>query len=159
MGTEIERKFLLKNEGWRSVVTSKTTIKQGYLNSKKERTVRIRVRGEKGYLTIKGKSINATRQEFEYEIPISDAESMLLLCEKPIIEKVRSLITVKNKTWEIDEFEGENKGLIVAEIELKTEKEIFTIPPWIGKEVTLDSRYFNSNLISHPYSCFDKNTL
>ena len=159
MGTEIERKYLLKNEEWKSDVTSKTRIKQGYLNSKKERTVRIRVRGEKGYLTIKGKNISATRQEFEYAIPISDAESMLLLCEKPIIEKVRSLITVNDKTWEIDEFAGENKGLIVAEIELKSEKEIFAIPSWIGKEVTQDSRYFNCNLISHPYSSFDKNTL
>ncbi len=159
MGIEIERKFLLKNEDWRSEVASRTIIKQGYLNSDKERTVRIRVRNEKGYLTIKGESKNATRQEFEYEIPISDAESMLLLCKKPIIEKTRHLVLVDDKTWEIDDFAGENKGLILAEIELETEEEKFRIPSWVGEEVTQDSRYFNSNLITHPYSRFDKNRL
>ena len=159
MGIEIERKYLLKNEDWRSEVASRTIIKQGYLNSDKERTVRIRVRNEKGYLTIKGESKNATRQEFEYEIPISDAESLLLLCKKPIIEKTRHLVLVDDKTWEIDDFAGENKGLILAEIELETEEEKVRIPSWVGEEVTQDSRYFNSNLITHPYSRFDKNRL
>ena len=155
MGVEIERKFLLKNEDWRSEVRSKTTIKQGYLNSEKERTVRIRVRNDKGYLTVKGENKNATRQEFEYEIPVEDAESMLLLCQKPIIEKIRSLITVEGKTWEIDDFGGENQGLILAEIELEYEDEQFIIPSWIGEEVTDDPRYFNSSLITHPYSKFE----
>lgn len=159
MGVEIERKFLLKNEGWRSVVSSKTVIKQGYLNSEKERTVRIRVRNDKGYLTVKGENTNATRQEFEYEIPVLDAESMLLLCQKPIIEKVRNLVQVEGKTWEIDDFGGENHGLILAEIELESEEEKFNIPSWIGEEVTDDSRYFNSSLITHPYSKFKEDRL
>ena len=159
MGVEIERKFLLKNEDWRSEVSSKTVIKQGYLNSEKERTVRIRVRNDKGYLTVKGENINATRQEFEYEIPLSDAESMLLLCQKPIIEKVRNLVQIEDKTWEIDDFGGENQGLILAEIELDSEEEKFKIPLWIGTEVTADSRYFNSSLITHPYSKFVENRL
>lgn len=159
MGIEIERKFLLKNEDWRSEVTSNTIIKQGYLNSDKERTVRVRVRNKKGYLTIKGESKNATRQEFEYEIPISEAISMLLLCIKPIIEKTRYLVLIGDKTWEIDEFYGENKGLILAEIELEKEEEKFRIPSWIGEDVTHDSRYFNSSLITHPYSKFDKTRL
>lgn len=155
MGIEIERKFLLKNEDWRSEITSKTIIKQGYLNSQKERTVRIRVRNDKGYITIKGKNVNATRQEFEYEIPVSDAESMLLLCEMPIIEKIRNIVLDDGNTWEIDEFEGGNKGLILAEIELDSEKEKFRLPSWIGEEVTHDTRFFNSNLITHPYSKFN----
>jgi len=154
MGIEIERKFLLKNENWRLVVNTKSIIKQGYLNTQKERTVRVRVRDDKGYLTIKGKSINALRQEFEYEIPVCDAESLLLLCEKPIIEKVRSIVLDDGKSWEIDEFDGVNKGLILAELELQSEGEKFRIPSWIGKEVTDDVRYFNSNLINYPYSTF-----
>jgi CYTH domain-containing protein len=155
MGIEIERKFLLKNEDWRSEVKSKTVIKQGYLNSQKERTVRIRIRNDKGYLTIKGENINASRQEFEYEIPLSDAASMLLLCEKPIIEKTRNIVLDDGKTWEIDDFCGENKGLILAELELESEEETFRIPSWLGEEVTHDTRYFNSNLINHPYSTFN----
>ncbi|MFT4533031.1 MAG: adenylate cyclase [Saprospiraceae bacterium] len=156
MGIEIERKFLLKNEDWRLEVKSNTTIKQGYLNSNNKRTVRVRVRDDKGYLTIKGISVNASRQEFEYEIPISDAESLLLICEKPIIEKIRFIVLIDDKTWEIDEFDGVNKGLILAEIELESEEAIFRIPSWVGKEITLDSRYFNSNLINHPFSMFNK---
>ncbi len=154
MGIEIERKFLLKNEDWRSEVKSKTIIKQGYLNSQKEKTVRVRVRNDKGYLTIKGINLNATRQEFEYEIPITDAELLLLLCEMPIIEKIRNIILDDGKMWEIDEFERENKGLILAEIELDSEEEKFRIPSWLGEEVTHDTRYFNSNLLAHPYSTF-----
>lgn len=151
MGIEIERKFLLKDGSWRSEIAQKTSIKQGYLNSEKMRTVRVRVKGQKGFLTIKGKNNNATRKEFEYEIPLSEAEEMLSLCEKPIIEKVRSEIIRGKNLWEVDEFEGENKGLIVAEIELESEDESFEIPAWIGNEVTHDPRYYNSSLISHPY--------
>lgn len=154
MGIEIERKFLLENEDWRSEVKSKTIIKQGYLNSQKERTVRVRVRNNKGYLTVKGENINATRQEFEYEIPLVDAESLLLLCEMPIIEKIRNIVIDSGKTWEIDEFEGANKGLVLAEIELEFEEEKFRTPSWLGEEVTHDPRYFNANLINHPYSTF-----
>lgn len=159
MGIEIERKFLLKNEEWRSEVSSKTIIKQGYLNSDKERTVRIRVRNDKGFLTIKGENTNATRQEYEYEIPVPDAESLLLLCQKPIIEKVRYLVPRGGKTWEIDDFGGDNLGLILAEIELESEEEQIEIPSWIGTEVTHDTRYFNSSLISHPYSKFVENLI
>ncbi len=159
MGIEIERKFLLKNEEWRSEVSSKTIIKQGYLNSDKERTVRIRVRNDKGFLTIKGENTNATRQEYEYEIPMQDAESLLLLCQKPIIEKVRYLVPRGGKTWEIDDFGGDNLGLILAEIELESEEEQIEIPSWIGTEVTHDTRYFNSSLISHPYSKFVENLI
>ncbi len=159
MGIEIERKFLLKNEEWRLEVSSKTIIKQGYLNSDKERTVRIRVRNDKGFLTIKGENTNATRQEYEYEIPVPDAESLLLLCQKPIIEKVRYLVPRGGKTWEIDDFGGDNLGLILAEIELESEEEQIEIPSWIGTEVTHDTRYFNSSLISHPYSKFEENLI
>lgn len=156
MALEIERKYLLKNEDWRSEVNSEIHIKQGYLNSVKERTVRVRIKGDKGYITVKGKNESATRQEFEYEIPIADVESMLLLCEKPVIEKIRREILMDGKTWEIDEFYGENKGLIVAEIELESEEETYDIPAWLGEEVTHDPRYYNSRLISHPYRLWSK---
>ena len=151
MGIEIERKFLVKDETWNSEVEKEIHIKQGYLNSNKERTVRVRIKGKRGFLTVKGKNTNATRKEFEYEIPLSDAEEMLLLCEKPIIEKIRSEVVYENKRWEIDVFSGENQGLIIAEIELSTESEQFEIPQWLGQEVTQDTRYYNSNLINHPF--------
>lgn len=149
---EIERKFLVANDSWKQEVTNSTVIKQGYLNSSPERTVRIRIRGEKGYLTIKGKNENLTRKEFEYEIPLSEANELLDLCEKPIIEKTRHLVNQGKHTWEIDVFEGDNKGLIVAEIELTSENQSFETPAWIGKEVSADARYFNSSLIKLPYS-------
>ena len=149
---EIERKFLIKNEYWKSFVTSKKEIRQGYLNSYYERTVRVRIKGDKGMLTIKGKNNNATRLEFEYEIPLTDARALLNLCEKPIIEKIRYIVEQNNKIWEVDIFEGENDGLKVAEVELNDENESIVLPDWIGEEVTSDTRYFNSNLIKHPFS-------
>ncbi|HCX23698.1 MAG: adenylate cyclase [Flammeovirgaceae bacterium] len=152
MGLEIERKFLLKNSDWRKLVEEENLIKQGYLNSNAERTVRVRVKNSTAYLTIKGKSQNTVRQEFEYEIPLADAESMLKLCESPRIEKTRFIVNYEGKTWEIDEFEGENKGLAVAEIELTSEDESFDLPDWIGEEVSQDARYFNSSLIKKPFS-------
>lgn len=151
MGLEIERKFLLKNTDWRKLVEEENLIKQGYLNSNAERTVRVRVKNSKAFLTIKGKSQNTTRQEFEYEIPLEDAESLLKLCERPLIEKTRFIVKYQGKTWEIDEFEGENKGLTVAEIELSSEDERFQLPDWIGEEVSQDARYFNSSLIKKPF--------
>tara|TARA_Y100000590_G_C15443722_1_gene909878 strand:+ start:377 stop:841 length:465 start_codon:yes stop_codon:yes gene_type:complete len=151
MGLEIERKFLLKNSDWRKLVEEENLIKQGYLNSNAERTVRVRVKNSMAYLTIKGKSQNTTRQEFEYEIPLADAESLLKLCEPPLIEKTRFIVNYQGKTWEIDEFEGENKGLTVAEIELSSEDESFDLPDWIGEEVSQDARYFNSSLIKKPF--------
>ena len=150
MGIEIERKFLLKNDGWRQV--EGLLYRQGYLNSNRHRTVRVRTIGEKAFLTIKSKSVGATRSEYEYEIPVSDANAMLdELCEKPIIEKTRHKVEFGGFTWEIDEFYGENEGLILAEIELPTADTDFALPPWIGEEVTEDARYFNANLVSNPY--------
>lgn len=151
MGKEIERKFLLKNDHWRA--GEGTRYRQGYLSTEKERTVRVRIIGNKGYLTIKGISMGATRLEFEYEIPVEDADELLNdLCAKPLIEKNRYQVEYEGSIWEIDEFFGENEGLIIAELELRTEDQAFSKPPWLGKEVTEDPRYFNSSLTTHPYT-------
>ena len=152
MAIEIERKFLLKNSDWKRPESKGIEIIQGYLNSNKNRTVRIRVKGEIGLITVKGKTINASRKEYEYQIPLEDAKEMLQLCEQPIIEKVRFEIQHNQKIWEVDEFKGINEGLVLAEIELDDEDEKFELPNWIGEEVTLDTRYYNSNLIENPYS-------
>lgn len=152
MGIEIERKFLLKNDVWRDLAEG-VYYRQGYLNSAMERTVRVRTINEKGFLTIKGVADGATRLEFEYEIPKDECNIMLDdLAEKPVIEKNRYKVDYKGLVWEIDEFFGENRGLIVAELELESEDQKFEIPEWVGKEVTGDPRYFNSNLINHPYT-------
>jgi len=151
MPLEIERKFLLNGDDWKANISKKVIIKQGYLNSQKERTVRVRTYDEKGFLTIKAKSENFTRKEFEYEIPIVEANELLELCEKPIIEKIRHMVIEDGNTWEIDVFEGDNKGLVVAEIELQSENQKFSIPTWLGVEVSSDSRYFNSSLIKNPF--------
>ena len=152
MGLEIERKFLLKNNNWKKAVRNQFAIKQGYLNDDPNRTVRVRIKGSKGILTIKGKTVNATRAEYEYEIPLSDAQELINLCEKPIIDKTRYIVDYQNKTWEIDIFYGENDGLILAEIGLDSEQEEFDLPEWAGQEVTTDSRYYNSNLAKKPIS-------
>ena len=152
MGKEIERKFLIKSDAWRSQ-TKGTFCRQGYLNSAKERTVRIRTIDDKAFLTIKGLTVGATRSEYEYEIPLADCNAMLdVLAEKPLIEKKRYKVPFEGLTWEIDEFFGDNAGLIVAEVELKSEMQTFKRPEWVGEEVTADPRYFNSNLIKHPYT-------
>lgn len=152
MGQEIERKFLLKNDGWRALASG-TLYRQGYLNSTKERTVRIRTIGEHAFLTIKGITTGATRAEYEYPIPLEDCNAMLdTLAEKPVIEKKRYKIRQGDLTWEIDEFFGDNAGLIVAEVELQSEGQAFGKPEWLGAEVTADPRYFNSNLVKHPYT-------
>lgn len=152
MGTEIERKFLVRSDAWRGL-SDGVRYRQGYLNSAKERTVRIRTVGEKAFLTIKGISVGATRAEYEYPIPTADCNAMLdTLAEKPLIEKTRYKIRHGVHTWEIDEFAGDNHGLIVAEIELQREDEPFDKPDWIGTEVTGDPRYFNSNLIKQPFT-------
>lgn len=151
MGQEIERKFLVKSDAWRSGATA-TRFRQGFLSTVAERTVRVRLAGGRGTITIKGKSEGATRLEFEYEIPAHDASDILdSLCERPLIEKVRHTRREGHHTWEIDVFEAENAGLIVAEIELRSEHEAFERPAWLGEEVTDDPRYFNANLIAHPY--------
>jgi adenylate cyclase len=151
MGLEIERKFLLKNTDWKSEADEGTLIKQGYLNSHIERTVRVRISNNKGEITIKGKTNNLTRKEFEYQIPLEEAISLIKLCEQPIIEKTRFLIKQGNLKWEIDEFEGDNKGLTVAEIELENESQNFDKPDWIGQEVSQDAKYYNSSLLSNPF--------
>ncbi|UZR99541.1 CYTH domain-containing protein [Chondrinema litorale] len=155
MGVEIERKFLIKNDSWKSSADNGVQIKQGYLNSDKNRTVRVRVYGETGFLTIKGKNENLTRQEFEYEIPLDDANNLLELCEMPIIEKMRYIIVDQGNNWELDVFEGENKGLLVAEIELNSEDHQLELPAWVGEEVSTDPKYYNSSLISNPYKNWD----
>jgi len=149
MGKEIERKFLVKEGPWRNV--KGTMYRQGYLNSEKERNVRVRTMEDKAYLTIKGIAIGVSRMEFEYEIPLQDAEELLEICEKPLIEKTRYKVQEGGFVWEIDVFFRENQGLIVAEVELESEDQEFPKPDWVREEVTGDPRYFNSNLIKNPY--------
>lgn len=151
MGIEIERKFLVKNDDYKNKAVS-AKFRQGYLSTDLNRTVRIRLYDGKGYITIKGKTENISREEYEYEIPPQDADKMLdSLCLQPIIEKYRYFVEYKGFKWIIDEFAGVNCGLVVAEIELEREDEIFERPDWTGKEITGDSRYFNSNLVNNPY--------
>jgi len=148
---EIERKFLVSGDAWRGGSPG-TRIRQGYLSRQAERTVRVRSAGGKGTLTIKGKSQGATRDEYEYEIPASDADELLdRLCERPLVEKTRYLVPYGGLTWEIDVFEGDNRGLVVAEVELEDERQAVPLPPWILREVTQEARYFNSNLARHPF--------
>lgn len=152
MAKEIERKFLVKGSDWKKLAKG-THYRQGYLNSAKERTVRVRTIDDKGYLTVKGITTGASRSEYEYQIPAAEADAMLTeLCEKPLIEKSRYKIKAGAHTWEIDEFFGDNRGLVVAEVELASEGQSFQKPEWIGEEVTGDPRYFNSNLIKHPFT-------
>ena len=150
MAIEIERKFLVKAELFKPVDEGQF-IAQGYLSSTPERTIRVRIKKHHGYLTIKGKNEGICRAEFEYEIPESDAKELLELCEPTIIVKRRYIVDVESSRWEVDIFEGENEGLIVAEIELQSENEEFNKPDWIGDEVSNDARYYNSNLSKRPY--------
>jgi len=150
MALEIERKYLLNSDKWRSLVVSSHPILQGYLNAQAERTVRVRIKGDEAFLTVKGKNEGIARVEFEYSIPLLDAKQMLGFCETSI-SKTRHLIHESGLIWEIDEFDGVNKGLILAEVELSSEFQMIQVPEWIGKEVSGDMRYYNSNLISNPY--------
>lgn len=157
MPKEIERKFLAGDGPWRHQTA--VTFRQGYLNRDRDRTVRVRVAGEQGYLTIKGLTVGATRLEYEYEIPFSHACELLdTLCERPLIEKNRYQIEHAGKRWEVDEFFGDNEGLVVAEIELDREDEPLDIPDWVGREVTADPRYFNVNLTTHPFKNWSDDT-
>lgn len=157
MAREIERKYLIREDkNWRDIPG--TVYRQGYLSTVKERTVRVRTIGQKGYLTIKGITVGATRLEFEYEIPVAEANEMLdTLCERPLIEKTRRIIEHAGFIWELDEFFGVNAGLVIAEVELESEDTIFEKPPWIAMEVTDDPRYFNANLVANPYSIWPEN--
>lgn len=152
MATEIERKYLVKHDGWRSQ-TRGTLYRQGYLVREPEKTVRVRVAGDRGFLTIKSSTQGVSRSEYEYLIPLEDAQQMLdTLCTEPLIEKYRYLIEIGNLRWEIDEFLGDNQGLIVAEVELTDENQAIDLPDWIGVEVSHDPRYYNANLVKTPYS-------
>jgi CYTH domain-containing protein len=152
MGVEIERKFLLANDGWRGQGIP-TRMRQGYMVADAVRTVRVRIEGERAVITIKGQSTGASRGEWEYEIPMADATELLDgLCEQPQVEKIRHRIEHAGHTWEVDEFLGLNAGLVVAEIELDAEDEAFEKPDWIGQEVTGEKRYYNSSLIRMPYA-------
>ena len=152
MATEIERKFLVNGRDWQTQGQG-TRLVQGYLSSVAERTVRVRIDGEQATLNIKGKTEGATRSEWEYPIPVAEAEDLLSrLCEQPLIDKIRYRIPYEGFVWEVDEFFGENAGLVVAEVELESEDQTFEKPDWLGEEVTHDARYYNSNLIKHPFS-------
>ncbi|MBD5289109.1 MAG: CYTH domain-containing protein [Bacteroides sp.] len=146
MGKEIERKFLVKTDEFKRMATDNILISQGYLCRLPERTVRVRIRDKKGFLTIKGLTKGFSREEYEYEIPLEDARNLLELCEGRIVAKTRWIVPFEGHTWEIDEFSGDNKGLTVAEIELCSEDEVFTPPCFIGEEVTGNPVYYNSNL-------------
>ncbi len=152
MGKEIERKFLVTGNVWRELAEGEL-FRQGYISTVKERVIRVRTVGNKGTLTIKGITVRGSRLEYEYEIPITDANVMLeTYCEQPIIEKRRYTIPYGGFIWEVDEFLGVNKGLIVAEIELADIDQEYPKPDWIGEDVTDDPRYFNSNLVAKPYT-------
>jgi len=149
MAVEIERKFLVTGTAWQRAPG--VLYRQGYLNRDKARTVRVRVAGDAAFLTIKGVSVGATRAEFEYPISLADAQTLLTLCDGPLIEKTRHVLTHAGTVWEVDVFAGDNTGLVVAEVELASEDQFFALPDWLGEEVTHDARYFNSNLAVHPF--------
>ncbi len=151
MGIEIERKFLVQGDDWRGQSPG-TVYRQGYVLSSQGRTVRVRVAGTTGFLTLKGGAQGLTRKEFEYEIPLAEAEELLLLmCDRPLIEKTRYHIPYEGLIWEVDEFAGENAGLILAEVELTSETQTVPLPTWIGAEVSSDPRYYNAFLSRHPF--------
>jgi len=151
MAREIEHKYLVKTGLWRPAGAG-MLYRQGYLSSLKERVVRVRIAGDHGFLTIKGVTTGVSRLEFEYPIPREDAAVLLdELCERPLIEKTRHRETFAGKTWEIDVFHGDNEGLVLAEIEVASPAERVALPPWAGDEVSDDPRYFNNNLVAHPY--------
>ncbi|TWO34070.1 CYTH domain-containing protein [Seonamhaeicola sediminis] len=155
---EIERKFLVISNGYKKEASNKTRITQGFLNTHKQRTVRVRLKGDEGFLTVKGPSTDDGLKRFEWETPISDkdAKSLLNLCELGVIAKIRYEVPVKNHIFEVDEFLGDNIGLIVAEVELQSENETFEKPDWLGEEVTGDIKYYNSQISKNPYCNWDK---
>ena len=152
MGREIERKFLVRGDGWRSGARG-TRYRQGFLSTDPDRTVRVRASQERGWLTVKGRTHGATRAEFEYPIPVGDANELLdALAVRPLVEKTRYRVDVSGLRWEVDVFEGDNEGLVVAEVELRSEDEDVVKPEWCGEEVTGDPRYYNASLVARPYS-------
>lgn len=154
MALEIEKKFLVTSDAFKAAAFKYTRITQGYLSSVPERTVRIRIKGNAGFITIKGKGneTGASRYEWEKEIPVAEAEELMRICEPGVIDKTRYEIKTGNHIFEVDEFYGENQGLVIAEIELNNEEETFEKPEWLGAEVTGDKKYFNAMLMKHPYN-------
>lgn len=151
MAKEIERKYLVKGNQWKTLAPG-VVYRQGYIPTVGKQTVRVRIVGNQGYLTIKGENVGPTRSEFEYPIPVEDAAEMLhTLCDRPLIEKTRYKIPQGDLVWEVDEFAGENAGLVIAEVELQEENQQIELPEWIERQVT-DPKYYNSNLAKHPYS-------
>jgi len=158
MAIEIEHKFLLKNNDWRKQVARSIKYKQGYLSAQPTCSIRVRISDTQAWLNIKSATIGSHRNEYEYEIPLLDANEILsTLCAKPIIEKTRHFVVDDNNTWEIDEFSGVNQGLIVAELEISEIGKVFTKPSWLGLEVTDDLRYYNNNLARYPYTEWKNN--
>ena len=154
MAKEIERKYLVKGNQWKTLAQG-MVYRQGYIPTLGKQTVRVRIVGNQGYLTIKGENVGPTRSEFEYPIPVEDAAEMLhTLCDRPLIEKTRYKIPQGDLVWEVDEFAGENAGLVIAEVELQEENQQIELPEWIERQVT-DPKYYNSNLAKHPYSKWD----
>ncbi len=152
MGTEIERKFLLASDAWRDTVEKSTRLVQGYLSREDNAAIRVRISGEQAHLNIKSTRDGIHRLEFEYAVPLDDAQEMLDACAlRPLIDKTRHIVEHRGHIWEIDEFHGDNAGLIVAEIELSQADEAFDRPDWLGTEVSSDARYYNSNLSRHPF--------
>jgi adenylate cyclase len=152
MATEIERKFLLRDDGWRAEADDGEAICQGYLAGSEKSSIRVRVAGDKANLNIKSAKLDVTRQEYEYDIPLAEANELLnTLCEGPLIEKIRYHVRHGNHLWEVDVFGGDNDGLVVAEIELASTEEAFEKPDWLGEEVSNDKRYYNVCLVKHPY--------
>jgi CYTH domain-containing protein len=152
VATEIERKFLVRHQGWRQRATA-LPVRQGYLCASPNNSVRVRTIGERAFLTVKSERVGCVREEFEYAIPLDDAQRLLAtLCQRPLIEKTRYQLAEHGHDWVIDVFEGDNAGLIVAEVELAFETEALALPDWVGEEVTGDPRYLNANLVKHPFS-------
>jgi len=152
MAVEIERKYLVINDKWKSSVDSESTLKQGYLATVPKASIRVRVANDKAHLNIKSVTLGISRSEYEYEIPLEDGEEMLAnLTTDPIIDKVRYRVRCGDHTWDLDLFHGDNEGLIVAEIELASEDEVFEVPEWVGEEVSGDPKYYNASLVKHPY--------
>jgi len=152
MPIEIERKFLLSNDTWRDEVVKSSRIRQGYMGIIDKASVRIRIQGDKANINVKSATLDIRRMEYEYEIPLDEAEEMLdQLCNQPQIDKTRFIVKRDGHVWEIDEFYGDNEGLVVAEVELGSEDEAVIKPDWIGEEVTTDPRYYNVSLIKHPF--------
>lgn len=152
MATEIERKFLVKDDRWRAMADAGTAYRQGYLIGSERVSVRVRIEGDVARLNIKSATLGISRQEYEYSIPLADAAALLdTLCEKPLVEKMRHHVVFAGRIWEVDVFAGDNAGLVVAEVELEAEDALLQSPPWVGREVSHEPRYYNVCLVRHPY--------